>query len=134
MGSNGSPAKAAKTSRIGNNYNTVGHVGKIEIVQKKNPKDSLKLPERSNVPNKIVAMFKKDGSDVKAIAKYDKDGNKIWEIHTTDHDDLREHYHPWKNGRPVQNWDKAKNKMRNEVHKLTKEMKQYLKQVQNYGK
>ena len=102
MGANGSHANGSTYSEIGRKWKTIGSIGDIQIIQRKNPKESNKLPEESHTPNRIYAIFEKDGSDVKAIAKYGPDGKKEWEIHTTDHDGIGPHYHQWANSRPIQ--------------------------------
>ena len=38
---------------------------------------------------------------LKGVAKYGDDGKKLFEIHTTDHKGLGAHYHPWKDGHPL---------------------------------
>lgn len=98
MGANGSHANGSLDSELGRNWKTTGTVGDIQIVQKKNSKESVKLPEESHTPNRIYAIFNKNGNDVQAIAKYGPDGKKIWEIHTRDHNGLGEHYHPCEDG------------------------------------
>lgn len=132
MGANGSHAVGSTNSEAGRNWKTVGTVGAIQIIQKKNPKDSNKLPEESHTSNRTYAIFEKDGSDVKAIARYGPDGKKIWEIHTTDHDNIGEHYHLWENGSPIQN-EASKGKPRNKAYSLTDEMKELLEKIRNYG-
>lgn len=98
MGANGSHANGSLDSELGRNWKTTGTVGDIQIVQKKNSKESVKLPEESHTPNRKYAIFNKNGNDVQAIAKYGPDGKKIWEIHTRDHNGLGEHYHPCEDG------------------------------------
>lgn len=132
MGANGSHAAGSTNSEAGRNWKTVGDVGEVQIIQRKNPKDSNKLPEESHTPNRTYAIFEKDGSDVKAIARYGSDGKKLWEIHTTDHDGIGEHYHLWEDGKPV--YDKGQNgKPRSKALPLTPQMKELLEQIRNYG-
>lgn len=121
MGGNGSYASGSTNSEAGRAYKTVGSIGNIQIVEKKNPKDSSSLPEESHTPNRIYAEIRKDGKDVGKIAKYGPDGKKIWEIHTTPHHDLDAHYHEWKDGHPV-----------GEPKPLTPEMKKILEKVRDY--
>lgn len=132
MGANGSHANGSTESEAGRNWKTIGTIDEIQIIQKKNPKDSNKLPEESHTPNRIYAIFEKDGSDVKAIAKYGADGKKLWEIHTTDHDNLGAHYHPWSKGRPVQIIG-PNGKLRNKAEKLDSYKQSLLNKVRNYG-
>lgn len=101
MGANGSHANGSTNSDIGQKWKTVGTGGEIQIIQLKNPKSPNKLPEESRIPNRTYAVFEKDGSNVKGIAKYGPDGKKIWEIHTVDHKNLGSHYHDWRDGRPT---------------------------------
>lgn len=101
MGANGSRGKGLLNSELGRNWKTVATIGEIQIVQLKNSSKPNKLPEESHTENRIYAIFEKDGSDVKAIAKYGNDGKKIWEIHTVDHKGLGSHLHQWANEAPV---------------------------------
>jgi hypothetical protein len=87
----------------------------------KNPKAPLKLPEESHTPNRIYAIFKKNGSDVKCIAQYDSNGKKIWEIHTDDHYGMKPHFHYWKNGGQEE-----------EAHPLTQVQLDLLNTVRNF--
>lgn len=101
MGGNGSRGKGLLNSELGRNWKTVATIGKIQIVQLKNSQKPNKLPEESHTANRIYAIFEKDGSDVKAIAKYDSNGKKVWEIHTVDHKGLGSHIHQWADEAPV---------------------------------
>ena len=121
MGGNGSYAAGTTNSEAGRKYKTVGTIGDILIIEKKNPKDSHSLPEESHTPNRIYAEIRSDGKDVGKIAKYGPDGKKIWEIHTTPHKDLKDHYHEGKNGAPT-----------GEPKQLTQEMKDILKKVRDF--
>ena len=69
----------------------------------------------------VYAIFNKDGSGVKSIAKYGDDGKKLFEIHTTDHKGMSAHVHYWKDGGPVNE----------EPHALTPDMKKLLDNVMN---
>lgn len=121
MGGNGSYASGSTNSEAGRTYKTVGSIGDIHILEKKNPKASHSLPEESHTPGRIYAEIRGDGNDVGKIAKYGPDGKKIWEIHTTPHHDLNDHYHDWKDGRPI-----------GAPKPLTKELKDILKKVRDY--
>lgn len=133
MGANGSHANGSTQSDAGQRWKTIGTVGEIQIIQLKNKKAPNKLPEESRTPNRIYAVFEKDGSDVKGIAKYGPDGKKLWEIHTTDHDNLGPHYHPWENGHPKKVVD-SNGEERNEAHALDSYKKSLLDKVRKYGK
>lgn len=123
MGGNGSFSSGSTSSEAGRAYKTVATIGDIKILEKKNPNDSSSLPEESHTPNRTYAEIRKDGKDVGKIAKYGPDGKKLWEIHTTPHHGLNEHYHEWKDGHPV-----------GEAKPLTQEMKDLLERVRNYIK
>lgn len=131
MGANGSIVNGILKSDAGRKWCTIATIGDIQVIQKKNRNDSNKLPEESHTPNRIYAIFEKDGRDVKAIAKYGKDGKKEWEIHTTDHDNLGPHYHLWTNGRPIQTISEN-GRIRNEAYSLTPYMQSILNKVRNY--
>lgn len=131
MGANGSHANGSIASEMGREWKTIGVVAGAQIIQRKNPKASNKLPEESHTPDRIYAVFERDGSDVKAIAQYDSEGKKLWEIHTTDHDSLGVHIHPWENGRPVQY--KVGNKVRNVAYPLTDKQQELLEKIRKYG-
>ena len=121
MGAVGSFERGTANTEAGRNYKTIYSIGDIiKVLELKNPKKGVKLPEESHTPNRIYATFYKDGHDVKAIAKYGLDGKKLFEIHTIDHKGLGAHYHVWKDGKPI------------EVHSLTLEMKSLLDIVRNF--
>lgn len=132
MGANGSHANGSLESELGRNWKTTGTVGDIQIVQKKNTNESVKLPEESHTPNRIYAVFNKKGNDVHSIAKYGSDGKKIWEIHTDMHNGIKPHFHPWKDGRPVRIINKN-GKPGNATYHLDSEKQKILDKVRNYG-
>lgn|SRR5574344_678692 len=101
MGANGSFASGYTDIEDNRNFKTRYSIGdNIKILELKNPKGSLKLPEESHTPNRVYAIFNKDGHSIKALAQYGPDGKKIFEIHTTDHKGLGTHYHTWSNESP----------------------------------
>lgn len=106
MGGNGSRGKGLLDSELGRNWKTTASIGEIQVVQLKDLSKPNKLPEESHTANRLYAIFEKDGSDVKSIAKYDNNGKKVWEIHTTDHKGLGAHFHLWKNGKPIKGSEK----------------------------
>jgi len=122
MGGNGSYISGSTNSEAGRAFKTVGIIGDIHILEKKKSWESSNLPIESHTPNRIYAEIRKDGKDVGKIAKYGPDGKKIWEIHTTPHKDLKEHYHEWENGKPK----------KGEPKPLTDEMKRILDKVRKY--
>lgn len=102
MGGNGSFALKTTASEAGRRWKTVAITPSgIKIIELKNPNDSFSLPVESHSPNSIYAIFNKGGKGVKAIAKHGVDGKKLFEIHTTDHKGLGAHFHPWKDGHPL---------------------------------
>lgn len=132
MGANGTHISGSLQSELGRNWKTISTIGKIQIVQKKNDKESTKLPEESNTPNRIYAIFNKRGTDVQAIAKYGPDGKKIWEIHTRDHNGLGVHYHPCEDGHP-RTIINHRGYPESETYALDAEKKAILEKVRNYG-
>ena len=121
MGGNGSFANKSTATEAGRRWKTV-YVTKsgIKILEMKNPKAAIKLPEESHSPNSVFAIFNKGGKGLKAIAKYGADGKKFFEIHTTDHNGLGAHFHPWKDGHPL------------DAQPLTKSMKKLIDGVLNF--
>ena len=132
MGANGSHANGSLESELGRNWKTTGTVGDIQIVQKKNTSESVKLPEESHTPNRLYAIFNKKGNDVQAIAKYGPDGKKIWEIHTNNHNGIQPHYHPCKDGHPIQTINKN-GKPESETYELDGKKIKILAKVRYYG-
>lgn len=119
MGGNGSFRLKTASTEAGRMYKTVASIGdNIKILQLKNPKLGVKLPEESNTPNRIYVSFYKDGHDVKDIAQYDSNGIKLWQINTQDHKGIKPHFHYWKDG--------AQEK---DAHHLTQGMKDLLENI-----
>jgi hypothetical protein len=122
MGANGSAEKGTTNTEEGREYKTVYSIGEnIKVLEPKDPKKGIKLPEESHTPNRIYATFYKNGHDVKAIAVYGDDCKKLYEIHTVDHKGLGAHYHVWENGKPI------------EVHSITPQMQALLDKVRNFN-
>lgn len=121
MGGNGSYAKGSTAQESGRRWKTIAVLSDGTKVIELKVKGPVKLPEESHTPNSVYAIFNKDGSGVKAIAKYGDDGKKLYEIHTTDHKGLGAHVHYWKDGGPVNE----------EPHALTPDMKKLLNNVMN---
>lgn len=121
MGANGSFANGTTSTEEDRRWKTVAVTESgIKIIEMKNPKSSLKLPEESHSPNSIYAVFNKGGNGLKGISKYGPDGKKLFEIHTTDHHGLGLHYHAWKDGHPL------------EAKPLTQSMKNMVEEVINF--
>lgn len=122
MGGNGSFSRGDASTEAGRKYEAIYSIGEnVVILEQKDKKKGVKLPEESHTPNRIYVSFYKDGHDVKDIAKYGEDGKRIWVIHTADHRGLRPHFHYWHNS------------TQDEVaHPLTKEMRDILERVRNF--
>lgn len=128
MGGNGSFVRCLTNCEDGRAWRTIAQCGKVQIIQMKDSKRMIKLPEESHTPGRIYAIFRRDGKDVKSIAQYGKNGQKIWEIHTDEHHGLQPHYHKWE--------DKGNGKrgQANGAYKLTRRMKSILRKVRNFEK
>ena len=114
MGGNGSFSNGSTSTEEGRRLKTIYEFGgDIKIIELKNSKDPIKLPEESHSPNATYAIFNKGGKTIKAVAKYNGEGKKLFEIHTAPHKGLQPHYHNWQDGRPA------------DVHQLD-DSKQYL--------
>ena len=121
MGGNGSFALRSTDSEAGRKWKTVAtNPSGIKIIELKNLNDSFSFPEESHSPNSIYALFNRGGKGLKGIAKHGPDGKKIFEIHTTDHKGLGIHFHPWKDGHPL------------DAKPITKEMKKMIDDVLNF--
>ena len=122
MGGNGSFLSRSTDTEAGREYVTVYSLDEnIKIIERKNKQQNIKPPQESHTPNRIYAMFYKDGHDVKEVSVYGSDCLKLYVIHTQDHKGLGEHYHPWRDGKPIPN----------EVYSLTSEMKILLERIRN---
>lgn len=122
MGGNGSFIARTTDSENVREFRTIYAIDEnIKILERKNSKLGLKLPQESHSPNRVYAIFRKDGLDVKEIAVYDEHGMRLYTIHTQGHKGLAEHYHIWKNGHPIDN----------EVYALTPALQQLLRKIRN---
>lgn len=125
MGGNGSFKRGETLSAENRKYETVFMIDEnTAILEQKDKRKGIKLPEESHTPGRIYAAFRKDGKDVKLIAVYNENGLKLYEIHTDDHRGLNPHYHPWKNGKPEED----------KVYPLEMDMIKLLKKIRNFGK
>ncbi len=124
MGGRGSFSSGVLESEEGRTYETVYKIGEnIVVLERKNKKLGVKLPEESHTPSRVYVAVERDGSDIKSFAKYSSDGLKIWEVHLADHHGLHPHYHPWQDGKPV----------KDDVRPLTLEMKNLLYRIRNFS-
>ena len=122
MGGNGSFLLHSTDNEAGREYVTVYSLDEnIKIIERKNKRQNIKPPQESHTPNRIYAMFYKDGHDIKEVAVYGSDGLRLYTIHTQDHKGLGEHFHLWRNGKPIPN----------EVYSLKPEMKTLLKRIRD---
>lgn len=122
MGSNGSFSRGYTRTEEGRMYETIYMIGNnIAVLEQKDKHKGTKLPEESHTPNRYYAAFRKDGGDVKSIAKYDYNGKKLWEIHTNEHEGIKPHFHYW-NGTGQEK----------DGHPLTQEMRDILNKIRNF--
>ena len=116
MGGNGSFLSGITNFENGRMYKTVYSIGdNIKVLETKNPKKSLKLPEEGHTPNRTYATFYRNGKGLKEIAQYGPDGKRINSIHIQDHKGLGAHWHPWTSGGQVK---KDARPLTNEMRKL----------------
>lgn len=140
MGGNGSKGKGLLESPQNRTYHTeLDITGNIKVVAANNKKANVKLPEESHTPNRVYVAINKPPTDkkglndpysgkLKSIAVYDGDCKKLYEIHVDHaHNGMQQHYHLWKNGRPVKIGN-GKNSP-NAAYPLTLEMLKLLEQV-----
>ena len=125
MGGNGSFFSGITNFEENRRYKTILSIGdNIKILETKNPRLSLKLPEESHTPGRIYATFYRNGKGLKEIAEYGPDGKRINSIHIIDHNGLGSHWHPWKNGGQVEN----------SAHALDDRMKGLINKIINFKK
>lgn len=128
MGGNGSYSSGSTNTEEGRRWKTIDILPNgVKVLELKNPKSNLKLPEESHTPNSIYTIANKDGSGIKAIGVYGDDGEKLYEIHTENHNGISPHYHKWSNGGPSGKGDDY-------ARPLTPDMKKLLKNVQDLKK
>lgn len=122
MSGNGSFIARTADTESRREYRTVYHLGEdIKILERKDSSKSVRLPQESHSANRIYAVFYKDGHDVKEIAVYGNDGKRLYTIHTQTHKSLKEHYHLWQGGAPLDGY----------IYPLTQEMKALLDRIRN---
>lgn len=125
MGGNGSFFSGITNFEENRRYKTILSIGdNIKILETKNPRLSLKLPEESHTLGRIYATFYRNGKGLKEIAEYGPDGKRINSIHIVDHNGLGSHWHPWKNGGQVEN----------SAHTLDDRMKGLINKIINFKK
>lgn len=140
MGANGSKASGSLEYESGRTYSTVLSIDdNIKVLERKDPKENVKLPEESHTSNRIYVVINKPpqgekgqndpyAGKLKSIGVYGPDCKKLYEIHVDHvHDGLNVHYHPWKDGRPIR---KGKGKRSpNVAYALTKDMESLLNKI-----
>ena len=125
MGGNGSFISGITNFEDGRTYKTILSIGdNIKILETKNPRLALKLPEESHTPNRIYATFYCNGKGLKELAEYGADGKRLNSIHIIDHHGLGSHWHPWKNGGQVEN----------SAYPLDDKMKSLINKIINFKK
>ena len=125
MGGNGSFISGITNFEDGRTYKTILSIGdNIKILETKNPRLALKLPEESHTPNRIYATFYRNGKGLKELAEYGADGKKLNSIHIIDHHGLGSHWHPWKNGGQVPT----------EAYPINSRMRNLIDKIKNFKK
>ena len=125
MGGNGSFISGITKFEDGRHYKTILSIGdNIKILETKNPKLSLKLPEESHTPGRVYATFYRNGKGLKELAEYGSDGKRLNSIHIIDHHGLGSHWHPWKNGGQVPT----------EAYPINSRMRNLIDKIKNFKK
>ena len=125
MGGNGSFFSGITNFENGRMYKTVSSIGDdIKVLETKNPKAGVKLPEESHTPNRIYATFYRNGKGLKELAEYGTDGKRLNSIHIIDHHGLGSHWHPWKNGGQVPT----------EAYPINSRMRNLIDKIKNFKK
>ena len=128
MGGNGTFSKGHVLTEEQRKWRTIDTIPagdgfpEIAVLEMKSRKH-VKTPPESSTENRAYAVFKTDGSDVRELSLYDADHKKTLSIHTEKHNDLKEHYHEWKDGSPV-----------GEAKPLTAELQRLLDHARKYKK
>ena len=125
MGGNGSFISGITNFEDGRHYKTILSIGdNIKILETKNPRQGLKLPEESHTPNRIYATFYRNDKGLKELAEYGADGKRLNSIHIIDHHGLGSHWHPWKNGGQVPT----------EAYPINSRMRNLIDKIKNFKK
>lgn len=142
MGGNGSKGKGDLENPEKRSYRTneIFQISNnIVVVEAKNKKAKVKLPEESHTPNRVYVAVNKPATEkigkndpyagkLKSFAEYGSDCKKLYEVHVDHiHAGMSEHYHPWEDGHPVKIGN-GKNGS-NAAFPLTENMKKLLKQI-----
>ena len=143
MGGNGTGSNGLLETEESRHYKGVLQIGNnIVVLEPKDSKLNIKLPEESHTPNRIyVAINKPPKGDkglkdpyagkLKSIGIYGSDCKKLYEIHVDhSHNGMKTHYHTWENGHPI----KAGNgkHAHNVAHSLTPQMISLLNLIKQY--
>lgn len=136
MGANGSKASGALEDPNNREFKSVCFISKnIEVVQLKNDKQRVRLPEESHTPNRVYVVYNKDGS-LKSIGRYDSTCLKKFEMHFDhEHDGLNPHYHKWVSKGGVARGPETKGNgknARNIAYPLTKGMIKLYEKIKTY--
>ena len=125
MGGNGSFISGITNFEDGRHYKTILSIGdNIKILETKNPRLGLKLPEESHTPGRVYAAFYRNGKGLKELAEYGADGKRLNSIHIIDHHGLGSHWHPWKNGGQVPT----------EAYPINSRMRNLIDKIKNFKK
>ena len=137
MGGNGSKMRGNLDNSATREFKEVFFISNnIKVVQLKDNKKRVRLPEESNTPNRIYVIFNKDGT-LKSIGKYGSDCLKKFEIHFDHkHDGLQPHYHKWiykgENARGPMTSGNGKHS-KTVAHAPTKRMIELIKKIKLYA-
>ncbi|MBR3628760.1 MAG: hypothetical protein IKN42_07980 [Elusimicrobia bacterium] len=97
MGSRGSFLESGSFSAPAK-WQTVDYVDGVKVLEPKNPKASISLPERSNTPGTAYVAYRKDGV-FKQYIQFDKNRLPVYRIDYGRHDKNKSlHIHFFKNG------------------------------------
>ena len=97
MGSRGSFLESGSFSTPAK-WHTVNYVDGVKVLEPKDPKASISLPERSNTPGTAYVAYRKDGV-FKQYIQFDKDRLPVYRIdYGTHRSKFSLHVHYFKNG------------------------------------
>ena len=79
-------------------YHTVGFVGDVKVLEPKDPRERMSLPERSGTPGTSYVCYRKDGT-FRQFITFDKNRMPIYEIDYGIHKkELSLHVHRYNDG------------------------------------
>ena len=82
-------------------YHTVGFVGDVKVLEPKDPRERMSLPERSGTPGTSYVCYRKDGT-FKSFITFDKNRMPIYSIDYGTHQGVISlHAHFYENGKRI---------------------------------